>query len=217
MQVCSHHSTPGGRHARLFPKVQGSPGAGCRCRWAQTWEVPRQTVPRGMPRGSPVAMLQTSAGAAALLQGKKQCADFGRPGPTIPEPEPSHLHPTHHPSLPFQPHGHHSVVAATTSFLVMISASTLHAPGPVSHMPARASCPEEKLHSILPVLPSCHDLRLTAQLSHSALEPLRDQIPAGFFSLPSSFPGLSPTLSGHGASHRQFSQPRSLCSINKGS
>lgn len=144
---------------QAVPKGAGQPrGRMHGCRWAQTWEVPRQTVPLGMPRGSPVAMPQTSSGAAALLQGKKQCADFGRPGHTIPAPEPSsHLHPTHHPSLPFQPQGHHSVVAAITSFLVMTSASTLHAPGPLSHTPARASCPKEKLHSILPVLPSCHD------------------------------------------------------------
>lgn len=158
MQVCSHHGTPGDSHARPFSKVQGSPRAGCtgavgpepgrfpgrlyplECRGATQWPCP-----------------QPSSGAAALLQGKKQWADFRRPGHTIPVPEPSHLHPTRHPSMPFQPHGHHSVVATITSFLVMTSASTIHALGPVSHTPARASCPEEKLHSIPPVLPSCHD------------------------------------------------------------
>lgn len=128
-----------------------------RCRWARTWEVPRQTVPLGMQRGNPVAMPQPSSGAAALLQGKKQWADFRRPGHTIAVPEPSHLHPTRHPSMPLQPHSHHSVVATITSFLVMTSASTIHALGPVSHTPAGASCLEEKLHSIPPVLPSCHD------------------------------------------------------------
>lgn len=154
-----------------------------RCRWARTWEVPRQTAPLGMQRGNPVAVPQPSSGATALLQGKKQWADSRRPDHTIPAPEPGHLHPTCHPSLPFQPHGHHLVVATITFFLVMTSASTIHALGPVSHTPAKASCPEEKLHSIPPALPSfATTLQLTAQLSHSALEPLRDQIPAGFFS-----------------------------------
>lgn len=153
-----------------------------RCRWARTWEVPRQTAPLGMQRGNPVAVPQPSLGAAALLQGKKQWADSRRPDHTIPVSEPGHLHPTRHPSLPFQPHGHHLVVATITSFLVMTSASTVHALRPVSHTPARASCPEENSIPSLLRSPLATTLRLTAQLSHSALEPLRDQIPAGFFS-----------------------------------
>lgn len=139
-------------------RCRGSPRAECTgCHWVRTWELLWQTVAPGMQGDGPVVGPQPSSGAPALLQGKKQQADFTRPGHAIPAPGPSHLHPMHHTSLPLQPHGHHSVLATVTSFLVATSAPTLNALGPVSHTPARASCPEDKLHSISPMLPSRHD------------------------------------------------------------
>ena len=145
-------------------QVTHTPGRslGCRAAPGQDAQVPLGPNLGGSPadctpwnaEGQPSGRAPPSSGATALLQGKKQWADSGRPDHTIPAPEPGHLHPTCHPSLPFQPHGHHLVVATITFFLVMTSASTIHALGPVSHTPARASCPEEKLHSIPPALPS---------------------------------------------------------------